>query len=169
MSNDHDTDPPVQATPMDVDAMLADRYGTGNQVWLVRSLILVVAFMFVATLAWVGVQLLSRTVEGRLIGWTAVHERLVEVDMEVRGEHPTTVQCIVRAKDVEASDVGYAHVVFESAPARRTVWIETVVGTSQVEVLGCAPLGSDLAVPPPAFPPGVLAPDHEAQPPGSEF
>ena len=142
----------------EVDARMAERYGTdgsNHNVILVAG-IAIVAFLLTAT--WVGLSIVDRPFEARVMRSAPEGERVVAVDIEVRGESDTPVDCIVRVKDVDAADVGYARVTFASTPATRTYRIPTVVRSSSVEILGCAEQGEDLVVAPADFPPGVAPP-----------
>ena len=136
---------------------LAVRYGetgrsTANRV---LSLLLIIGFIVIVTWAAIG---LSRTeVEGNVIGWQAF-DREVVVDLEIRGTAPQGVACVLRATDPYAVDVGYQEVVVPNPPTTATVTIPTVVRVGSVIALGCAPVGEDLSVPPPDFPPGVAIP-----------
>jgi len=146
----------------DLELMLEERYGVRRQrrrAWVLGG---VAVLVFAAVLLWVAVQLLSTSVEGRVVRWSAPGERVLVVDLELRGE-ADEVECVIRAKDAEASDVGYAHVRFPSAPSFGQVQVETVVATAQVELLGCASAGDPQTVAPAAFPPGVAPPSATAE------
>lgn len=136
---------------------LTVRYGetsrsTPNRI---LSFLLIVGFVVVVT--WAAVGLSGTDVEGNVIGWEAF-DREVVVDLEVRGTAPEGVACVLRATDPYAVDVGYQEVVVPDPPATASVTIPTVVRAGSVIALGCAPVGDDLSVPPPDFPPGVAIP-----------
>ncbi|MAT60965.1 MAG: hypothetical protein CMH41_04910 [Micrococcales bacterium] len=136
---------------------LTVRYGetsrsTPNRI---LSFLLIVGFVVVVT--WAAVGLSGTDVEGNVIGWEAF-DREVVVDLEVRGTAPEGVACVLRATDPYAVDVGYQEVVVPDPPATALVTIPTVVRAGSVIALGCAPVGDDLSVPPPDFPPGVAIP-----------
>ncbi len=136
---------------------LAARYGetgrsTPNRI---LSFLLIVGFVVVVT--WAAVGLSGTDVEGNVIGWEAF-DREVVVDLEVRGTAPEGVTCVLRATDPYAVDVGYQEIVVPDPPATASITIPTVVRAGSVIALGCAPVGDDLSVPPPDFPPGVAIP-----------
>lgn len=136
---------------------LSVRYGetgrsTPNRI---LSFLLIVGFVVVVT--WAAVGLSGTDVEGNVIGWEAF-DREVVVDLEVRGTAPEGVACVLRATDPYAVDVGYQEVVVPDPPATASITIPTVVRAGSVIALGCAPVGDDLSVPPPDFPPGVAIP-----------
>ena len=80
------------------------------------------------------------------------------VDLEVRGSAPDGVKCVVKATDAQSVDVGYRKVTVPQPPVTVAVTIPTVIRAASVVVLGCAPAGDELRVPPPDFPPGVAIP-----------
>ena len=152
---------PAPSDAADEDAIaarMAERYGTDRSNWRIVAVATAAIAVFVVTAAWVGVQIVDRPFEARVMRSAPESERVVEVDIEVRGESNDAVECIVRVKDVNAADVGYARITLANAPATETFRIPTVVRASSVEVLGCATQGEELVVPPADYPPGVAPP-----------
>lgn len=141
-----------------VAARMAERYGTNRSNWPVITVATVAIIAFLLTAAWVGLQVVDRPYEGRVLRSTPESERVVDVDLELRGESDTPVECIIRVKDASASDVGYATVTFDGAPMTQTFRIPTIVRSSSVEILGCVDAGEELVVAPADYPPGVAPP-----------
>ena len=147
----------------DIDARMAERYGTNRSAWPRQLLAgsLVIGFLGVA--AWVGFQVSDTPYQGVIQRWesvgTATSEQLVEVDAEVRGNFAGPLVCAIRVTEAGSADVGYAYVPFQSAPSERTFQIETLTTAASVGLLGCAENIDEMRVPPPEYPPGIAAPD----------
>lgn len=153
--SDHDSD---------VEARMAARYGNDRSNWRTIVVAFIAIGAFLLTASWAVVQLSDEPFDATVLRWHAPGQRVVSVDLEVRGASDQTVRCAVRAKDGSASDVGYAYVVFNEAPATRTFRIPTVVQAASVEVLACAAGDGDLVVAPPDYPPGVEPPPESPIP-----
>lgn len=148
----------AQRTPEEISAEMAARYGTHRSPWRTKAVAAVSVIAFFGTLTWVGLQLSDRPFEGQMGRWQAETAQLVNVTVDVRGESTEPVQCIVRVKDANAADVGYARIIFPTAPTTGTFNLATVAMASSAEVLGCANADEELTVPPAAYPPGVVPP-----------
>jgi len=138
--------------------MLRVRYGLDRNPWPRRVVVAVVvaAYLTVAVVSGVALSR-NESIEGNLLSWRA-DEESVSVDLELRGSHSGPITCVVRAQDARNTDIGYRAFSFESAPSSQTVELPTLFRAASVAVLGCAPSGQDLRVPPPDFPPGVANP-----------
>lgn len=144
-------------TTMTVEEKLAARYGRGGAPASRRIAVALVIAAYLAVAAWAAFALSQRSVEGNVLTWRA-QERSVQFDLEVRGSATDGVDCVVKATDAAAVDVGYRTVRVPQAPGTYQMSIPTVVRAASVSVLGCGPAGEQLRVPPPDFPPGVAIP-----------
>ncbi len=142
---------------MSVEADLAARYGTSRRSVGLRITVAALIAGYLGVAAWAAWSLSQGSVEGNVLGWRA-QAREVTVDLEVRGSSTDGVDCVVKATDAQAVDVGYRTVTVPQPPVTVAVTIPTVIRAASVVVLGCAPVGDDLRVPPPDFPPGVAIP-----------
>lgn len=142
----------------DLDARMAARYGTDRSRWPTLVIASIVVAAFFGTAFWAVLGLSDQPFEGTVVRWQAEGQRVVRIDMEVRGSSDQDVVCAVRAKDASASDVGYAYLTFTESPDTRTFRMPTIVQTSSVEVLECASADQDLIATPPDYPPGVAPP-----------
>ena len=142
----------------DVEARMAARYGNDRSHWPTTFIASVAVGAFLATGLWAVLQLSDEPFEATVLRWQAQGERVVSVDLEVRGTSDQNVRCAVRAKDGSASDVGYVYVTFDEAPVTRSFRIPTVAQTASVEVLACAGGERELVAAPPDYPPGVAPP-----------
>ena len=147
-------------SPAEIDARMADRYGTNRPAWPRQMLAATLIIGFLAVAAWVGFQISDTPYQGMIQRWEPVgtSEQFVEVDAEVRGSFADPLVCAVRVTEAGSADVGYAVVPFESAPSERTFQIETLTTAASVGLLGCAESLEELRVPPPEYPPGIAAP-----------
>lgn len=137
---------------------MAARYGDDRSRWPTIAIASVAVGAFLATALWAVLQLSDEPFQATVLRWQAQGQRVVQVDLEVRGASSQNVHCAVRVKDGSASDVGYAYVVFDKAPATRSFRLPTVVQAASVEVLACAGDRGELIVAPPDYPPGVEPP-----------
>lgn len=138
--------------------MLRVRYGLDRNPWPRRVIVTVIVVSYLAIAAVSGVALSTNEgIEGNLLSWRASEES-VSVDVELRGSHDGPITCVVRAQDARSTDIGYRSFEFDSAPSTQTITLPTLFRAASVAVLGCAPTGQDLRVPPPDFPPGVAIP-----------
>jgi hypothetical protein len=142
----------------DVEARMAARYGTDRSRWPTLLIATIAAVAFLATALWAVLQLVDEPFEATVLRWQADGQRVVTMDLEVRGAAARNVRCAVRVKDGAASDVGYAYVMFSETPAARSFRIPTVVKAASVEVLACASEGQELVTVPADYPPGVTPP-----------
>ena len=122
----------------------------------------VVATAFAAILVGVTVAITTRdSVQSRLLSWTVQGPDRVDLTYQVTPDDADVVQCIVRAQDSRRIDVGYAVVAVPPTanriPEIRPYSLRTLAPAYTAELLGCA-TGALPAVPPPQFPPGVVAP-----------
>lgn len=146
------------STTTAAEAMLDARYGRSRSPWARRTVIGALLLLVVAAAVFSAVGLTrSAGIEGRPLSWRA-EERVVAVDVELRGSEDGPVTCVVRAQDARSTDIGYGTFTFRSSPRTETVELPTLFRASSVAVLGCAPGAEPLRAPPPDFPPGVANP-----------
>ena len=136
---------------------LAARYGTDRSRIPGRVGVTVLVVTYLAVAAWAALSLSQRSVEGTVLGWQS-KERFVSVDLEVRGQAPDGVKCVIKATDGQSVDVGYHEVTTPAPPVTIRADVPTVIKAASVTVLGCAPVDEELRVTPPDFPPGVAVP-----------
>lgn len=142
----------------DVQARMAARYGDDRSRWPTFLIASIAVGVFLLTALWAVLQLSDEPFEATVLRWHTEGQRVVSVDLEVRGASDENVHCAIRAKDGSASDVGYVYVTFSEAPVTRSFRIPTVIQTASVEVLACAGEGEELVAAPPDYPPGVAPP-----------
>lgn len=141
----------------DARAMRA-RYGLDRNPWPRRLIVAAVIGAYLAAAVVSGVALSrDQGIEGTALSWEA-GERSVSVVVQLRGVSKGPVVCVVRAQDARSTDIGYGTYVLGAAPSTQVVDLPTLFPASSVAVLGCAPQGEELRVPPPDFPPGVANP-----------
>jgi arginine/ornithine N-succinyltransferase beta subunit len=135
------------------------RYGMDRRPigrWI-GTTICVLAFMGIA--AYVTFGLTRNPVDTHLVTWKVVSPDRTDLSIQVARPADRDVTCVVRAQDATRVDVGYATIDVPAGKAEVMVdyRLRTLAPSATVEVLGC---GTDtpLAVPPAAFPPGVVAP-----------
>lgn len=138
--------------------MLRVRYGLDRNPWPRRLLVAAVVIAYLAVAVASGIAMSrNEEVEGNALSWRP-REDAVSVDIELRGSHQGPITCVVRAQDSRSTDIGYQEFTFDSAPSTTRVELPTLFEAGSVAVLGCAPTGQELRVPPPDFPPGVAIP-----------
>lgn len=149
---------PATERSADVEQLLRARYGLDRNPWPRRSAVAIAVAVYLGAAVFAAV-MLSRGagIEGSALSWRA-GPTSVAVDVQLRGTSTTAVTCVVRAQDATSTDIGYREFRFDSAPRTETVRLPTLFRASSVSVLGCAPEGEPLSVPPPDFPPGVAIP-----------
>ena len=128
-------------------------------------LLICLGLAFVAVLGYVTVGLTRSVLEPRLIAWDDVASDHVDITFEVRRPATDDVTCVLRAQDENRVDVGYATVRVPPGDERVRVdySLRTLAPAYTAELLGCA-TGGPPSVPPPQFPPGVVAPDQPYRP-----
>lgn len=149
----------MNTTPTTTDAdVLRVRYGLDRNPWPRRLLVggIVTAYLAVAVASGIALSR-SEEIEGNVLSWRPEAQSVV-VDVELRGSHQGPITCVVRAQDARSTDIGYQEFTFGAAPSTQRVELPTLFRAGSVAVLGCAPAGQQLRVPPPDFPPGVAIP-----------
>lgn len=139
------------------DPVMAARYGLDRGRSPVPWFVGAVVVVYLGVAVWAALSLSRTSLEGNVLGWRA-GERSVALTLEVRGSTPGAVDCVLRATDATATDVGYRTVTVAHSPVTTQVTLPTVIRASSVGVLACGPAGEELRVPPPDFPPGVAIP-----------
>jgi hypothetical protein len=147
---------------------MAARYGVGRTS---RGLLAVVAVVVAVFLAIIGVitwRMATPGVQATLLRFTVASDTRVDVTFEVRRDSLAETYCVLRARAVDHSDVGFAQ--FRITPGREYVQVTyplaTYAGATSAEVLGCA-AGEPPRVDPPGFLPGTTNPEQVAVVDGS--
>jgi hypothetical protein len=144
-------------TTQSYDDVLAARYGTGRSRWRTQLAVGTAVAVFAAGLLWAAGGLTRPRIEANVLTWQASDTGAM-VALEVRGTSDVAVRCVLRAQDTSAVDIGYREFRVERSPATVSLDLPTLFRPATVTVLGCAPEGETLRVPPPDFPPGVAIP-----------
>lgn len=142
---------------------MQERYGLDRRPvgrWVAITVVIVA---FIAVLALVTVRISDGAVQTRLITWGIVGPDRVDITYQVQPDPDASIECVLRAQDVNRIDVGYARVTIPPRPADNvaisTFSLRTLAPAYTVELLGCA-VGGTPRVPPPQFPPGVVPPEQ---------
>jgi hypothetical protein len=100
----------------DRQAMLRTRYGSnrGRQKYLIIAIVSV-GVLFVGWVIWAGVQQADQAVRWSTVGYSNSSATSVTVEFDVFKPSGSTVICLVRALDLQGSEVGRAEVPVTSA------------------------------------------------------
>jgi len=120
-------------------------------------LIVAVVVLYLGTALWASLALSRDQAQGNVLSWRASPQS-VDVVMEVRGPIKGAIDCVVKATDLGAADVGYRTVTVPSSPSTVEISLPTVIRAASVNVLGCGPSGEPVRVAGPDFPPGIAIP-----------
>jgi len=146
-------------TGLMLDERMAERYGVrpANR-WAVAVIgVLVVAF--VAGVLSLGYKLATPSTLPKLLTFQVASPTEVKVTFEVRRDGREETYCVLRARAVDHTDVGYATVRITPGAdyVQRTFPIATYAEATTAEVLGCE-AGGPPVVDAPAFRPGSTNP-----------
>ena len=160
---------PADASPEQIEAMLAHRYGnTGRRDRRAVAAVAVVALGLLGFGFWATYIGATPPISGRLVSYEVRNDAAAAVRFEVRtrpgASGPFT--CALRAQDIRRVDVGYALVDIASTAGRIRTENYTITTRNKavfVEVLACGE-GTQRPdrAPAPQFPPGVRAPEQQA-------
>jgi hypothetical protein len=135
------------------------RYGVRPRSRVGVTLLAVLAVAFTGFVLWTGWRLATPPVQVKLLAFQVESDELVTVTFEVRRDTLTDTVCVLRAQDLDRTDVGYATV--RITRGRDYVQPRYPLATRDratiAEVLGCAP-GEAPVVDEPQFPPGTTNP-----------
>lgn len=148
-------------TGLMLDERMAERYGVRPaNPWAVGAIgVLVVAF--VAGVLGLGYKLATPSTLPKLLTFSVQSPTAVDVTFEVRRDGRVETWCVLRARAVDHTDVGYATVRITPGAdyVQRTYTIATYAEATTAEVLGCE-AGGPPAVDAPAFRPGTTNPEQ---------
>jgi len=135
------------------------RYGMDRSNWRTITVVIIVAAIFFAAVAWATVNMGRESVQSRLLTWQVSAPDRVSLEFEVRNPTQDPAVCVLRAQDERHIDVGYSLVTVPASGnyVRVPFELSTLAPAFAVELLGCQ-AGGEPPVAPPNFPPGVAPP-----------
>ena len=138
---------------------MAARYGVKRTNPLVAGVIGVLVIAFVAAVLGFGYRLATPDTQSKLLAFRVISPQQVDVIFEVRRNSLDETYCVLRARAIDHTDVGYAQV--RITPGRdyvqATYPLATYAEATSAEVLDCA-AGEPPRVDPPGFLPGTANP-----------
>ena len=138
---------------------MAARYGVKRTNPLVAGVIGVLVIAFVAAVLGFGYRLATPDTQSKLLAFRVISPQQVDVIFEVRRNSLDETYCVVRARAIDHTDVGYAQV--RITPGRDYVQVTYPLATyaeaTSAEVLDCT-AGEPPRVDPPGFLPGTANP-----------
>jgi predicted ATPase len=137
------------------------RYGMDRSNRRTLALVVVVIVIFLAAVAWATVNMGRESVQSLLLTWNVKGPDRVTAEFEVRNPTSEPAICVLRAQDSQRTDLGYATITVPPGTdyVRVPYELRTLAPAFAVELLGCQ-AGEAPRVSPPAFPPGVAAPQQ---------
>lgn len=146
--------------PEQLSPAIRARYGLDRRRWGLPVVIGVLALAVAGAVAALTAAQAERRVDVTLLSWQERADHATVV-FEVRRAGGQETRCVVRAQDRTRTDVGYAQIDVPAGEAATVVTVElaTLMPAYTVEVLGCS-IDGPPRVPPPQFPPGVVAPEQ---------
>ena len=135
------------------------RYGVRPRSRVAVAAVAVLAVAFTAFVVWTGWRLATPPVQAKLLAFQVESDTLVTITFEVRRDTLTDTVCVLRAQDLERTDVGYATVTITRGRdyVQPRFPLATRDRATIAEVLGCAPNEAP-SVEQPQFPPGTTNP-----------
>lgn len=151
---------PSPFRPEQLSPQMRARYGFDRRRWVAPVVFAVTAALVLASVIGLTALRRSTSVDVTLIAWEEFTDHATVV-FEVRRPGGQGVTCVVRGQDRTRTDVGYATVDVPAGEAITVVEfaLATLMPAYTIEVLGCSVDGNP-RVPPPQFPPGVVAPEQ---------
>lgn len=138
---------------------MAARYGVKRTNPVVAGVIAVLVIAFVASVLGFGYRLATPETQSKLLAFRVISPQQVDVIFEVRRNSLDETYCVLRARAIDHSDVGYAQ--FRITPGRDYVQVTYPLATyaeaTAAEVLDCS-AGEPPRVDPPGFLPGTTNP-----------
>jgi hypothetical protein len=138
---------------------MAARYGVRRANPVAVGVIGVLVVGFVAGVLGLGYRLATPDTQAKLLAFEVVSPQQIDITFEVRRDSLAETYCVLRARAVDHTDVGYAQ--FRITPGREYVQLTYPMATyaeaTAAEVLDCA-AGAPPRVDPPAFLPGTTNP-----------
>ena len=169
-SSDPSSSSPADATTWsgrdaDLSPAMKERYGIRPRSRPLMIATAVGVAVLMGLVFWAGWKLANPPVQARLLTYRIVSDTRTDVTWEVQRAADATVYCVVRARDAQRRDVGYATVTVLAGAdyAQPTYELTTLRKPATTELLGCGTDPNPI-VDLPAFGPGVLPPPQA--PPG---
>ena len=138
---------------------MAARYGVKRTNPLVAGVVGVLVIAFVAAVLGFGYRLATPDTQSKLLAFRVISPQQVDVIFEVRRNSLDETYCVLRARAIDHTDVGYAQ--FRITPGRDYVQVTYPLATyaeaTTAEVLDCT-AGEPPRVDPPGFLPGTANP-----------
>lgn len=141
---------------------MRQRYGLDRNPWPARLVSAAALVGFAGILVFFAIRLTDAPINPRILLWQQPAADRVDITFEVNKPAGMAVTCVLRAQDADRTDIGYATTDLEPAAGyvQSTYRMRVIAPAGYVELLACGPTGEPLRVPPPAFPPGVAAPQQ---------
>ena len=135
------------------------RYGVRPRSRAAVAAVAVLAVVFTGFVLWTGWRLATPPVQVKLLAFQVESDTEVTVVFEVRRDTLTDTVCVLRAQDLDRTDVGYATVTITRGRdyVQPRYPLATRDRATIAEVLGCAPSQAPV-VDEPQFPPGTTNP-----------
>ncbi len=147
---------------------MAARYGVRRTNRVAVGVLAVLVIGFVAGVLGLGYRLATPDTQAKLLAFSVESPTRINVTFEVRRDSLAETYCVLRARAVDHTDVGFAQ--FRITPGREYVQVTYPLATyaeaTSAEVLGCA-AGEPPRVDPPGFLPGTTNPEQVAVVDGS--
>ena len=149
----------------DLPPRLRDRYGYRPTPWPVFVLAAAVCIAVATLGGLIAYRDANPDVVYKLLAYNTVDKSHTSVTFEVRRDGSQTVDCVLRAQDIQHQDVGYAIVTVPPGDdyVQQTYQLATRERAFTADVLACA-LPDDLHTDQPAFPPGTSNPPQPWRP-----
>ena len=132
--------PVTPSEPESASELLRTRYGPARRTSpLLIIAVAMVAVLFVGWVIWAGLQQADQDVRWRTVGYSHSTNSSVTVEFDVFKPAGTTVTCVVRALDLQSSEVGRAEVPVTASGADTSV-VYTLAVTERpntAEVFSC--------------------------------
>lgn len=141
---------------------MRERYGLDRNPWPLRIVAGLAVAGYAAILVFFATLITDQPIATSLLVWQQPQPQpdRLDITFDVNKPEGLSVTCALRAQDANRVDVGYATTELDAAPGyvQSTYSMRVLAPAQYVEVLGCGP--QPLRVPPPAFPPGIAAPEQ---------
>lgn len=144
---------------------MRERYGLDRNPWPLRIVAALVVAGYAALLVFFAVRVTDQPINASLLVFQQPQPDRLDITFDVNKPAGLAVTCVLRAQDADRVDIGYASTAVDAAPdyVQQTYPMRVLGQAMYVEVLACGPTDEPLRVPPPAFPPGVAAPEQPWQ------
>ncbi len=138
---------------------LKERYGVNQRNWSKIIATFILLACGIGLVLFTIIRNSRPSVAGELISFKVTSPNKVTVTWKVQRPEDASIFCVLRAQDIDKTDVGYATVPVPAGPKYSNISYNLTTNGQAVlaEVLGCGNT-KNLRVPPPNFPPGVQIP-----------